>query len=68
MALEDHASVTRDGVTYIDCGCRFWTQGDAFVVVPCSPNCEVWLFMCECFKENRKSGFVIQQVDAPCDN
>lgn len=26
------------------CGCLLWTQGDTFMIRPCSPGCPVWAY------------------------
>lgn len=36
--------MTDKDVVVADCGCKFWTQGDALVVVPCSKSCPLYLW------------------------
>lgn len=47
----------------LECGCVIGTDGDLFVVIPCSPDCKVLKFCIEESKRQNKPMHMLETVE-----
>jgi len=48
----------------LECGCIIGTDGDMFVIIPCSPDCRVLKFCIEESKRQNKPMHMLEVVEA----